>query len=282
MVRKLSASLLGAVVATSLLSGAAVAAEWRGWNIHVEGYPNTIAMDKFAELLAEKTGGEVTLQMFHGGTLGSQPDAIEQVRLEFAPDGIKRIAEIAWHVNERTENIGARRLHTVMEKLLEAISYTATEQAGSTVTVLRRWRRTCLLERAVTVRSNSGGRSKTLPSSAPLAKPTGAVSPVETQHSTAARQFLRSHFSSLITCYSPTGGSCSSGRKSIRTACFGISNTKALSGNCVAMSQSMSAAVNWGAPASRFCVMTSLRGSGVSLSSIHICQSISSCRNARW
>ncbi|MBX2883166.1 MAG: TRAP transporter substrate-binding protein, partial [Granulosicoccus sp.] len=57
------------------------AADWKGWNIHVEGYPNTIAMDKFSELLAEKTGGEVMLQMFHGGTLGSQPDAIEQVRL---------------------------------------------------------------------------------------------------------------------------------------------------------------------------------------------------------
>uniref|UniRef100_UPI0003E5C6EB TRAP dicarboxylate ABC transporter, substrate-binding protein n=1 Tax=Roseobacter denitrificans (strain ATCC 33942 / OCh 114) TaxID=375451 RepID=UPI0003E5C6EB len=53
---------------------------WRGWNIHVDGYPNTVAMDKFAELLAVKTGGEYTLQMFHGGTLGSQPDAIEQVR----------------------------------------------------------------------------------------------------------------------------------------------------------------------------------------------------------
>ena len=38
-------------------------------------------MDKFSELLAEKTGGEIELQMFHGGTLGSQPDAIEQVRL---------------------------------------------------------------------------------------------------------------------------------------------------------------------------------------------------------
>lgn len=44
-------------------------------------YPNTVAMDKFAELVAEKTNGEITLQMFHGGTLGSQPDAIEQVRL---------------------------------------------------------------------------------------------------------------------------------------------------------------------------------------------------------
>ncbi|MGZ2257209.1 TRAP transporter substrate-binding protein [Roseobacter sp. A03A-229] len=64
-----------------MLCTAAVAADWRGWNIHADGYPNTVAMDKFAELLTEKTGGEISLQMFHGGTLGSQPDAIEQVRL---------------------------------------------------------------------------------------------------------------------------------------------------------------------------------------------------------
>ena len=81
MIKKLSASLLGAAVALSAFAGVAAAADWRGWNIHVEGYPNTVAMDKFAELLAEKTGGEITLQMFHGGTLGSQPDAIEQVRI---------------------------------------------------------------------------------------------------------------------------------------------------------------------------------------------------------
>ena len=81
MYQKFSKLVLGAVTALSLLSGAAAAAEWRGWNIHVEGYPNTVAMDKFAELLVEKTGGEFTLQMFHGGTLGNQPDAIEQVRL---------------------------------------------------------------------------------------------------------------------------------------------------------------------------------------------------------
>ena len=81
MIKKLSVSLLGAAVALSALGGVVAAAEWRGWNIHVEGYPNTVAMDRFAELLAEKTGGEITLQMFHGGTLGSQPDAIEQVRL---------------------------------------------------------------------------------------------------------------------------------------------------------------------------------------------------------
>ncbi|MDE0531778.1 MAG: TRAP transporter substrate-binding protein [Albidovulum sp.] len=81
MYKNLSASLLGVIAASSLICEAAVAEEWRGWNIHVDGYPNTIAMDKFAELLAEKTDGEITLQMFHHGTLGSQPDAIEQVRL---------------------------------------------------------------------------------------------------------------------------------------------------------------------------------------------------------
>ncbi len=81
MYKKLTASLLGAVTAATMICGAAAAAEWRGWNIHVEGYPNTIAMDKFAELLAKKSGGQITLQMFHGGTLGSQPDAIEQVRI---------------------------------------------------------------------------------------------------------------------------------------------------------------------------------------------------------
>ena len=79
MFQKIAKSLVGAA-AISVMALAANAADWRGWNIHVEGYPNTVAMDKFAELLAEKTGGEVTLQMFHGGTLGSQPDAIEQVR----------------------------------------------------------------------------------------------------------------------------------------------------------------------------------------------------------
>lgn len=54
---------------------------------------------------------------------------------KFARDGVQRIAEIAFQVNERTENIGARRLHTVMERLLEAVSYEATEQNGTTVNV---------------------------------------------------------------------------------------------------------------------------------------------------
>jgi ATP-dependent HslUV protease ATP-binding subunit HslU len=49
----------------------------------------------------------------------------EGVHIEFADDGIRRMAEIAFQVNERTENIGARRLHTVMEKLLEEVSFDA-------------------------------------------------------------------------------------------------------------------------------------------------------------
>ena len=59
----------------------------------------------------------------------------EGVKLEFASDGIKRLAEIAFEVNERTENIGARRLHTVMERLLEEISFAADRQAGSSQTI---------------------------------------------------------------------------------------------------------------------------------------------------
>lgn len=53
--------------------------------------------------------------------------ATEELDIEFSEDGIKRIAEIAWQVNEKTENIGARRLHTIVEKLLEDISYDADE-----------------------------------------------------------------------------------------------------------------------------------------------------------
>ncbi len=59
----------------------------------------------------------------------------EGVDVSFTEDGIERIAHAAWQVNERTENIGARRLHTVMEKLMEDISYDASEQSGTQLTV---------------------------------------------------------------------------------------------------------------------------------------------------
>jgi ATP-dependent HslUV protease ATP-binding subunit HslU len=61
--------------------------------------------------------------------------ATENVTLDFAADGIQRLAEIAWSVNERTENIGARRLYTVMERLLEEVSFTAGSKGPSTLAI---------------------------------------------------------------------------------------------------------------------------------------------------
>jgi len=56
--------------------------------------------------------------------------ATEGVTLNFTPDGVRRIAEIAFQVNESTENIGARRLHTVLERLLDVISFEAPDRSG--------------------------------------------------------------------------------------------------------------------------------------------------------
>ncbi|MEZ9197349.1 ATP-dependent protease ATPase subunit HslU [Shewanella sp. 10N.286.54.B9] len=59
----------------------------------------------------------------------------EGVKVEFSESGIDAIAEAAWQVNERTENIGARRLHTVMERLMEELSYEASDKSGSVTVV---------------------------------------------------------------------------------------------------------------------------------------------------
>ena len=61
--------------------------------------------------------------------------ATEGVDIEFTESGIKRIAEAAWQVNETTENIGARRLHTVLERLMEDISYDASDLNGQSITI---------------------------------------------------------------------------------------------------------------------------------------------------
>jgi ATP-dependent HslUV protease ATP-binding subunit HslU len=59
----------------------------------------------------------------------------EEIDLQFSEDGIRRIAEIGWQVNETTENIGARRLHTILERLLESISYEAPDLVKKTVLI---------------------------------------------------------------------------------------------------------------------------------------------------
>jgi ATP-dependent HslUV protease ATP-binding subunit HslU len=63
--------------------------------------------------------------------------ATEGVDLAFEGSGVQRLAEVAFEVNERTENIGARRLHTVMERLLESVSFEAADRSGARVVIDR-------------------------------------------------------------------------------------------------------------------------------------------------
>jgi ATP-dependent HslUV protease ATP-binding subunit HslU len=81
----------------------------------------------FARILSEPKASLVTQYKALLGT--------ENLNLKFKEDGIKRIAEIAFQVNERTENIGARRLYTIMERLLETISFEATDRSGESVVI---------------------------------------------------------------------------------------------------------------------------------------------------
>jgi ATP-dependent HslUV protease ATP-binding subunit HslU len=83
---------------------------------------NALTTDDFVRILTEP---DASLTEQYSALLGT-----ESVDLSFTVDGIKRIAELAWQVNEKTENIGARRLHTLLEKLLEDISYQAGEESG--------------------------------------------------------------------------------------------------------------------------------------------------------
>ncbi|MCC6201460.1 MAG: ATP-dependent protease ATPase subunit HslU [Gammaproteobacteria bacterium] len=61
--------------------------------------------------------------------------ATEGVQLQFTAEGVRRIAEVAWRVNQSNENIGARRLYTVLERLLEAVSFTAPDLAGQSIVI---------------------------------------------------------------------------------------------------------------------------------------------------
>lgn len=88
---------------------------------------SALSVDDFYRILTEPN---VSLTKQYKELLGT-----EGVTLEFTEAGIRRVAEIAWQVNESTENIGARRLHTVMERLLDTISYAASEKQGETVNI---------------------------------------------------------------------------------------------------------------------------------------------------
>jgi len=88
---------------------------------------SALTVDDFVRILTEPNAS-LTLQ--YKALL-----ATEGVTIEFADAGIARLAEVAWQVNENTENIGARRLHTVMERLLELLSYEASDMSGQTVII---------------------------------------------------------------------------------------------------------------------------------------------------
>jgi ATP-dependent HslUV protease ATP-binding subunit HslU len=88
---------------------------------------SALSVDDFIRILTEPNA-----------SLSEQYSALmdtEGLQLSFTETGIRRIAEVAWQVNERTENIGARRLYTVMERLLEVVSFEATDKSGEQVQV---------------------------------------------------------------------------------------------------------------------------------------------------
>ena len=88
---------------------------------------NALTRDDFVRILTEP---EASLVKQYTALMG-----VEDLRLDFSEDAILEIADLAAEINQGVENIGARRLHTVMEKLLEEVSYTASERGGETVHV---------------------------------------------------------------------------------------------------------------------------------------------------
>jgi ATP-dependent HslUV protease ATP-binding subunit HslU len=88
---------------------------------------DSLTTEDFVRILTEP---DASLTSQYKALLGT-----EEVELSFSEDGVRRLAEIAYLVNENTENIGARRLHTVMERLLETISFEASDKSGATLMV---------------------------------------------------------------------------------------------------------------------------------------------------
>ncbi len=95
-------------------------------------FPIRVELDSLSVADFERilTATDACLTVQYAALLGT-----EQVKLEFLEDGIRRLAEIAWSVNEKTENIGARRLYTVMEKLLEEVSFEAGRRGVESIVI---------------------------------------------------------------------------------------------------------------------------------------------------
>ncbi len=87
----------------------------------------SLTTEDFVRILTEP---DASLTLQYKALIGT-----EDVDIEFTDSGVQRLAEVAFHVNENTENIGARRLHTVMERLLETVSFEASDKSGSRVVI---------------------------------------------------------------------------------------------------------------------------------------------------
>ena len=88
---------------------------------------SALSVEDFTRILTEP---DASLTEQYTALMGT-----EDVILKFTKNGIQRVAELAWQVNESTENIGARRLHTMLERLLELISFEASDKGGETITI---------------------------------------------------------------------------------------------------------------------------------------------------
>jgi ATP-dependent HslUV protease ATP-binding subunit HslU len=88
---------------------------------------DALTADDFVRILTEPDSSLCEQYVALMGTEGFE--------LRFGENGVRRLADIAWQVNQRTENIGARRLHTVLERLLEELSFAAADRAGQVVTI---------------------------------------------------------------------------------------------------------------------------------------------------
>lgn len=112
-------ALTGAFAA--MVAMPALADQWRGWNIHTEEYPNSIALETFAKEVAEKTEGRIEPQVYHNAVLGDQPDAIEQVRnggLDFANFNMGPMGQIVPATNVLSLPFifkDVDQMHTVMD-----------------------------------------------------------------------------------------------------------------------------------------------------------------------
>ena len=93
--------------------------------IHVE--LDALSADDFSRILTEP---DASLTEQYAALMQT-----EEFSLSFSEDGVKRIAEVAFEVNERTENIGARRLHTLMEALLDVVSFEASDKSGQSIVI---------------------------------------------------------------------------------------------------------------------------------------------------